>query len=315
MGNRILITGASGYLGGRLVQWLLQNTSNTIILGSRQKKSFFSDKIPVVETNWTSFEQLQSICENIDIVIHLAAMDASQSLVYPVEALEMNGVGTARLLNAAISKKVRKFIYLSTSHVYGQKVGNISEKLLPLPIHPYATSHKAGEDVVLAANALCKIEGIVLRLSNSFGSPLNKDINCWNLLVPQLCRQLVEEKKITLLSSGYQMRNFIPIIDACRAISFFISIESKQFQFGVFNIGSKLNLSVLDMAKIIQFRYFNLKGEHIDINRVNKEVEKSHIPYSYDISKLEKLNFTFTQGIDETIDDLLIFCLKYFHAK
>ena len=70
----------------------------------------------------------------------------------PVAALEFNGVATTRLVSAALSSGVKKFIYLSTAHIYSSPlVGKISEETYPKNFHPYATSHLAGEMAVLKA--------------------------------------------------------------------------------------------------------------------------------------------------------------------
>ena len=111
-------------------------------------------------------------------------------------------------------KSVERFIYFSTAHIYGAPLeGTITEKSLPSPVHPYAITHRAAEDYVIAAAKQKRIQGTVLRLSNSFGAPVSPHVNRWTLLANDLCRQAVEKGTITLRSNGCQYRDFICLTD------------------------------------------------------------------------------------------------------
>lgn len=313
----ILVTGGLGYLGGCLVQKLNENKTLKVLIGSRRKSiASFSTCTPVVEMTWSSESQLRTVCSGIDVVIHLAAMDADQSLADPVGALEVNGVCTARLLEAAIKEGVSRFIYLSTSHVYGNSfAGIITEKTLPEPIHPYATSHRAGEDVVFAANYFKKIKGIILRLSNSVGKPADMNTNCWKLLVPDLCKQAIEHEKLVLKSNGLQKRNFIPITETCRAIEHFVTMAQEKNIPPIINIGSRENISVLEMAYLIQSRYEVLFGSVRKIERVSPKVGEEGKFYKYSIDLLEQTGFYHCQRLSSVIDELLIYSNENYVSK
>ena len=169
---RILITGGFGYLGGRLAQFLANQAGYTILLGSRQqtRPPDWLSHVEVVQTRWDSPASLEQVCIGVNAVVHLAGMNAQDCTADPAAALEVNGLTTARLLNVAIKQRVKRFIYLSTAHIYGTPLaGVITEETCPTNLHPYATSHRAGEDVVLAAHQRGEIEGIVIRLSNGYG--------------------------------------------------------------------------------------------------------------------------------------------------
>ena len=169
---RILISGGFGFVGGRLGQHL-QEAGHQIVLGSRKLTAppEWLRKAKVVKMDWNDYDSLASVCVGSDVIIHAAGMNAQDSLANPAEALAFNGVATARLLDAGCKASVQRFIYFSTAHVYSSPLeGTITEETCPRNLHPYATSHLAGESVVLYANQQKKIEGIVLRLSNAFGA-------------------------------------------------------------------------------------------------------------------------------------------------
>ena len=136
---RILITGGLGYIGARLAKYLIKNTSNTIIIGTRKNIDTIDwlPKVKFVNTLWNSSKELEKICQDVDIVIHSAGMNAMDCSAEPSLALEVNGIYTARILQASINQKVKRFIYLSTAHVYSAPLeGKITERSICKNLHP-----------------------------------------------------------------------------------------------------------------------------------------------------------------------------------
>ena len=116
---KILVTGGNGYLGGRLVQYLEKQNVHEVIIGTRQPigKDLLHNAFRTVQTIWDSPDKLQQVCTNIDVIIHMAAMNADDCAADPIAALEFNAGVTRKLLNAAIKKGVKRFIYFSTAHI------------------------------------------------------------------------------------------------------------------------------------------------------------------------------------------------------
>jgi len=315
---RILIAGGFGFVGGRVAQHL-QQVGHQIVLGSRNASSP-PDWLPqaeVVQTDWNDGCSLGKICTGVDVVVQAAGMNAQDCAADPVVALEFNGLATARLLSAAVGAGVKRFIYLSTAHVYANPLtGTITEVTCPRNLHPYATSHLAGDNVILAASQRGEIEGLVLRLSNAFGVPAHKDVNCWMLLVNDLCRQAVQTKKMVLHSSGLQQRDFIALTEVCRIIAYLGSCNFETVSPGVFNVGSGISQSVLEMAQFIQQRCKQV----LDFE---PELQRPVVPCTGE--KYEKLEFQqgqlaktgFVSMIDNSleIDNLLAFCHASFNQQ
>ena len=316
--KKVLITGGTGYLGGRLLQEIKTNHINwQVFVGTRnQTNRNISDYSTPINTNWTSQASLDDACKDIDIVIHLAAMDAASSKDDPVGALLMNGVATARLVNAAIRNGVSRFIYLSTSHVYGASlVGDITENTPPNPIHPYSTSHRAGEDVVNAAGISGSIETVVIRLSNSFGAPVDPKVNCWSLLVPDLCRQCITNQQLKLNSSGRQRRDFITITDACRAIIHLSEVPINKLKSLIYNVGGNYSPTIIEMAQRIKSRFECLFKKDIEILTLNNSDDEVASDFNYCTRLLFKSGFKFIANVDAEIDDLLLFCFNNYNDK
>jgi len=197
MGQRILVTGGTGYLGGRLIGHLRAG-GNAVHVASR-KTGF----------DLFSVESLERHCAGMTAIVHLAAPNEIVSLANPEEALRVTAMGTLNMLSAAYRAGVERFIFFSTAHVYGAPlVGLITERTLPRPVHPYAIAHRSAEDFVLAWNDEGKIEGVVLRLSNALGAPATPEMDRWTLASNDFCRQAVLQRRLVLKSPGLQWRDF-----------------------------------------------------------------------------------------------------------
>lgn len=311
---KILITGGFGYLGGRLGQYLANESSNQIYLGTRIKKKSprWCSSAVVVETNWQDPESLSLSTKGIDTVIHTAGMNAKDCADNPELALAFNGGATAALLDAAVKNNVKRFIYLSTAHVYSSPLsGIITENLEPKNKHSYATSHLAGELELKKKIERKEIEGVSIRLSNSFGAPTDVKANCWMLLANDLCKQGILKNKMILNSSGNQRRDFIALSEVCRAINYLINLESDKIGDGLFNLGGEWCPTIKEMTELIASRVEVITNTRPQVE-YKQEGNELVPPFKYDISKLVATGFVSNQDKNVTgeIDNLINFCIR-----
>lgn len=307
---RILITGGFGFVGGRLAVHLAQ-AGHQIVLGSRNSTPppAWLPQAEVVQIEWDDGRALEHRCNGADAVIQAAGMNAQECASDPIAALAFNGVATARLVAAASRAGVQRFIYLSTAHVYASPlVGTITEDTCPRNLHPYATSHLAGEHVVLSASQRGQIQGIVLRLSNAFGAPVHEDVNCWTLLVNDLCKQAVQTRKLVLQSSGLQQRDFVSMTEVCRLAEHLAVGHGAFMQASIFNVGAGVSQSVFEMAQLIQQRCAQILGFEPTLQRVQGEVDEQHERLIYRVARLAAINFNVCPDNIKEIDQLLNFC-------
>ena len=310
---RILITGASGYLGGRISSFFSSMSKYEIILATRRAvkipKNF--KNIKVIQINWKDEKSLFNACTNIDVIIHTAGMNAQECKINPEEALNVNGIYTSKLVENAILNKVKKIIYFSTAHVYNSPLkGIISEDVKPKNKHPYSTSNLAGEKSVIQAHISNNIQGVVFRLSNCIGAPKDINSNCWMLLVNDLCKQIIVDQKMKLNTDGKQLRNFITITDVCRVVNLFIELNFKSTENTIFNVGNE-TISIIEMAKIIQKRCKLILGFSPKLE-INKEDNSQVENFQFKTNKLDNIGFKSQISYEKEIDDLLIFCKNHF---
>jgi UDP-glucose 4-epimerase len=317
--DNVLITGGSGYIGGRLIQALAEKPRFHLRLGTRQPsahRATWPEAVEIVPLDLRSQDDLDSACRGVRHVIHLAALNEIDSLANPQAALSVNGLGSLKLLEAAQQAGVERFIYFSTAHVYGTPLaGVITEASLPRPNHPYAITHKVAEDFILAAHDRKAIQGLVLRLSNGFGAPASVSANRWTLIVNDLCRQAVTTGKLVLKSSGLQWRDFITLSDVVRSVQHFLNLPAAACQDGLFNLGGECALQIINLAQRIAERASKCLGFTPPIHRPEPGPTETFQPLEYRIDKLKSTGFTLRRNIDEEIDATLHFCQEVFGGQ
>ena len=317
MTRSILLTGGLGYVGGRVAEWLVRDPDLELYVTSRNPASAILPEWLLVDhcikLDILNDEDIKNACKDIDIIIHFAALNEIDSLNDPGRSLLINGLGTQKLVNSAETAGVTRFIYFSTAHIYRSPLeGKISETTIPRPVHPYAISHRTAEDFVLAANRQEKFQGIVLRLSNSIGAPINAKVDRWSLIGNDLCRQAITTKQMRLKTSGMQERDFITLHDVARAVSHMIQLQDDAIGDGIFNLGGENSVSIIQLATKIQERCklkFNFTPP---IVRPEPSSSENCVPLKYLIDKLKSTGFRTEGSIDLEIDNTLIFCQKQF---
>jgi len=314
---RVLVTGSSGFLGGRISEYFLDK-GHCVILGSSKKKPFKHNfkGVRFVHTDWDSLESLENICTNVDIIIHTVGMNAKDCEFDPIGALNVNAAFTASIVQAAIKKNVKHFLYLSTIHVYTDVLqGVITEENCTNNLHPYASSHRAAEDIVLSAQKYSALNAKVIRVSNGFGYPVYKDTNCWALLVNDLCKQAVENKKMVLSSDGSQYRNFISIVQICDIINHLVCsklLDTNHGTIGVINVGSNETCTILEMAEKIQERSTCILGYKPELITGESTNKLKLEPLDYNTDKLISTGYQNNFNLNLEIDSLLEYCYSEF---
>jgi UDP-glucose 4-epimerase len=312
----VLISGGLGYLGGRISQLLLNAGFNVEIATSRHDVV-----VPDIlggcglrYINLEDFESLKKATTGIDVVIHLAAMDSNSCSKNPEKSLLVNVLGTLNFLKAAKASKVKTFIYSSTVHVYGSPLqGEINELTLPRPSHDYSITHRAAEDYVLKESESTGLKGIVLRFSNIVGSPLTKDVNCWDLVVHDLCRQSIMNKRMCLLSNNSILRDYLPISDVSTII---LNIISKPNIFkitsgSIINITKGKSLTLIEVASLVAARCKILFGfRPVIVSNEDGQKTKQRLLISNQTAV--DIGFNFNSSLSSEVDSILVKSKEWF---
>ncbi len=310
---RILVTGGSGFIGGRVAERLVHAGHDVIITArdfSKVAINILRAEYKIID--WLNDDCLERCCDGVDIVIHAAGMNARECADNPREALAFNGLATARLAKVASKFAIKKFLYFSTAHVYQSPlIGVITEQSDTKNTHPYATSHIFGENAVFQNTIDGQMKGLVLRVSNSFGVPAFKSDACWSLVINDLCKMAILHKHLYLKSSLVERRDFIALSSVCDVVERLIYCGDMPIS-GVFNLGSGVSRTILQMSNIIQERCLEILGFMPNLTCLSNEGDNLETYLDYKNLALNALGIypSDDKNIAE-IDNLLIFCSKF----
>lgn len=284
--KKILITGGSGYIGSRLSLYLSQKEFDIIPLCNSKipnNREWIQSMHFVLQGDLRDQATLNKIeAVRPDSIIHLVSLDHNQSGINFQETLQVNVQSTWELLSLSASIGIEKFIYFSTTQVYGQtseKVVTENSKLRPA--NAYGLTHKMSEDLVDFYKRSRKLDAVSLRLSNSYGEPVFHDANCWSLLINDLCLSAYVNKRIVLNSDGTAVRDFIHYSTICESIASLLSASC--FRKNTFNLCSGKSVSLISVALLIKDIYEKRFLENIDVyinktEKVDASSSMKHLP-------------------------------------
>jgi len=297
---KVLVTGGTGYLGGRIARYLdKKGYKVSITTRSPLKENRFKQSVSIEYIDWDNPGLIEKLCSKYDVILHSAGMNAKDCSENPVKALAFNGRKTEEFASIAAKKNVKKFIYFSTFHVY-QAIpsGNISILDTPKNSHPYATSHLEGENAVRRISCRRKsFDAVVLRLTNVVGPPISPKVNCWDLVINDLCKQAVLNNNI-VVENPYQKRDFVSL-NFLENLTESIINDSFEGKEQVLNISSGKSYSIDEVSKIIIKLCKELKINGVTLSYKNKK--NLQLPSFKVIPSIKPAEFNFIDDIRETL--------------
>lgn len=295
---RVLITGASGLVGGRLIQHLLESTDIQVRAASR-RKCVWPQGVEAFVTDISDRDSLVDACRDADVVVNLASMRERLCQEDPQEALRVNAGGTEALTTAAVSAGVSRFVQLSTYKVYGNSPsGRITEETPCRPQSHYAITHNMAEQYVRWLHPA----GVVLRLANGFGAPAEPATECWDVIVNEMCRQAVTAGQITIRSSGQSWRNFVPMSAVVGALVAGIMRLSPD----TYQLGAAQSMQIIDMAQHVARVCHETVGFSPSINVGDPSNSSPDVPLDYRIDKLTAAGVVLGTSFDDEIHRTLL---------
>jgi dTDP-glucose 4,6-dehydratase len=304
----ILVTGGCGFIGSNFIRYLL---------GKQQSATIFNlDKLTYAG-NPANLRDISSdgryrfihgdICdpvlvkdllqrEKIRTIIHFAAEShVDRSISDASDFIRTNVLGTFTLLDAALSAHVDRFIHISTDEVYGSTRKGSFRETDPLnPSSPYSSS-KASSDLI--ARSYCITHGLpvlITRCTNNYGPYQYPE-----KLIPLFVTNLLEGKKIPVYGTGENVRDWIHVLDHCRAID---CVLDQGTPGEIYNIGSDNERSNIDITQMI----LNALGKDESCIEYVKDRLGHDFRYSLDSSKLKSLGwrpeYSFEEGLQDTIE-------------
>jgi UDP-glucose 4-epimerase len=255
---RVFITGGAGFIGSHLCDALVAEGKEVTILdnlstGSKKNIAHLEGKIKVFQGDIRDQKLVDSLVENCDLVLHMAAaLGVDNILENPVESISTNVFGSEIVLKAAASFS-KRIIIASTSEIYGknpnQPLSETDDRVIGTPqkLRWTYSDSKAIEESTAHALFLSKnLKVSTIRLFNTVGP---RQTGKYGMVLPRFVSAALSNSPIRVFGDGSQSRVFCHVSDAVRAIIDLSVLDSTIGE--VFNIGGLREISILELAKLI----------------------------------------------------------------
>ena len=254
----ILVTGGLGFIGSNLVDLLIEKKKKVIVLDDLStglvsnkniKAKYIIKDLRDFTSSPRSLENLMTK-HKIKIIFHLAASaDVRLSMKYPEKVFDINVNSSITLFNAAIACGIKKFVFTSTSAVYGEPNKFPVNENHPLrPISAYGLSKLCFEQYLYLQSLNTNISTIAFRLPNVYGPRQRPDLEAGVIAI--FDKRMKKNKKITIYGDGDQSRDWVHVKDIVNA--FVLSLRKKT-GFEVIGLGSRTKYTINYLFEKLSF--------------------------------------------------------------
>jgi UDP-glucose 4-epimerase len=267
---KYLVTGGAGFIGSHLVDSLIADNHEVIVIDNESSKAaaffYWNNKCINYKQNICDYSACNSIFERHkpDIIFHLAAESNIQSsIIDPMKTVNSNVVGTANMLELSYRHNVKRFVFSSTSAIYGLKNDTPSNESMSSDcLNQYSASKFAGEEFCKMYTNLYGLQTVILRYFNVYGERQPSG-GQYAPVMGIFLRQKKNNEPMTIFGDGEQRRDFVHVSDvvAANIISstfnppdYLVENDVKyvKYHWGqVYNVGSGINYSINEIAKMI----------------------------------------------------------------
>jgi UDP-N-acetylglucosamine/UDP-N-acetylgalactosamine 4-epimerase len=283
---RILITGIAGFIGSNLLEFFLRkgfyvkgidnfetgSQKNIDDVINRLKKRNINTRFDIIKGDIRSFSDCIETTKEIDIVFHEAALGSVQrSIDKPIDSNNTNVTGTLNMLKASIDNDVKRFVYASSSSVYGDS--KILPKSEEMPVNPksiYAVSKAASEFYVRLFYNIYGLETISLRYFNVFGKRQSPD-SIYSAVIPIFIKRVRDGEPVTIFGDGEQNRDFTFIDNVVYANYLAMISENKEAYGNFYNVGCGDRISLNEIIDFLEKKF----KRKIDV--INKGARKGDV--------------------------------------
>ncbi len=307
--NRILVTGAAGFIGSNFVRRVLSQRRDVHIIGfdaltyagnvDNLSDLPHADRFDFVRGNICDCDALRKVfARGLNSIVNFAAeTHVDRSIHGAQEFVQTNIVGVQVLLDLVREHRVPRYLQVSTDEVYGSlgPTGKFSELTPITPSSPYSASKAAADHLVHAYHHTFGVPTLITRCSNNYGAYQFPE-----KLIPLFVTNLLEGRKVPLYGDGLNVRDWIHVQDHCDAI---LCVLEKAAPGSVYNIGGDCELANIEIAKRI-LSHLNQNESMIEYVRDRPGHDRR---YAMDNSKIRaelgwRPQVSFEKGLGETID-------------
>ena len=302
MKKKVFVTGGAGYVGSRLIEYLIEDYDVTVydtLYFGKDHLNHLLDKINIIQGDIRDTELLNKSCSKHNIFIHLACIsnDASFALNEKLSKT-VNLDAFEPMVAAAKSQGIERFIYASTSSVYGiSEEKNVREDHALVPLTLY-NKFKGLCEPILKKYSNNNFTGVTFRPATVCGYSSRQRLD---LSVNILTNFAINKNKIVVFG-GNQLRPNLHIIDYIRAVKLLMEADKNLIKDEIFNVGYQ-NLSINQLAEIVKkVVQEEFPGKEILIEHKESDDKRSYHINSDKIKKI--LNFEPKYTIEDAVKEL-----------
>lgn len=318
-----LVTGAAGFIGSHLVECLLHLNQKVVAIdnfsaGTRANLDAIADSVGAenyagnfsfVESDIRDFDACQAVCQSVDYVLHQAALcSVPLSIEKPLDSYGSNVSGSLNLMWASKQAGVKRFVYASSSAVYGDHPALPNkEQQTGRQLSPYAVGKYVCELYAKNFFDCYQLETIGLRYFNIFG-PRQSAEGAYAAVIPCFIREILNSAPVQIFGDGKSSRDFCFIDNVVQANLLSALTDSSECFGEAFNVSSGEQISVLELYRSIK-QYLNDKFPDMLIHdAVYHDSRPGEIRHSIgDVSKLTttmgyRHSHVFAEGLAATLD-------------
>ena len=251
-GNKVLITGAAGFIGSSLARELVHRGSVVIGLdnlstGRMDNLDDVLHAMQFVEGDLRDTRLVAELCRDVDVVFHQGALaSVTMSVTDPLLSHQSNVEGTLSLLLAARQERVRRVVYAASSSAYGNSQLLPKHEAMPTaPISPYAVQKLAGEHYMQSFASVYGMETVCLRYFNVFG-PCQSADSPYSGVLAQFIAAILAGDPVTIYGDGRQSRDFTYIENVVQANLLAAIAPADVVSGKVYNVACGQRHSLLD---------------------------------------------------------------------
>jgi len=298
-----LITGAAGFLGSHLANYLVREGHQVRGLDdlSAGDLKTLSPEVLFTRGDVNDRPRLWTLLQDVDCVYHLAARVAvPESVLYPREYNATNVGGTVSLMEAMRDVGVKRVVFISSGAVYGDQAEQpLTETAVPYPSSPYAVSKLAAEYYVRTIGDLWEIETVSLRVFNAYG-PGQRLPPSHPPVIPNFLKQTTRSGTLIMYGEGHQTRDYVFVDDVINAM--IAASTAPDINNLVINVGSGTEISIRELVKLIM-EVTGVKAEVISNHQNDPGVLRMCADLSIARSKLGyKPHFSLSEGLRLTVE-------------